>query len=155
MKGSWVIPINSFASSLSLPPTQIKLLLSHGPGSRAFRSWYSLGRPSFGSFSLPVEWLDSPERCAFSWRSPENGLVSQPASWHLCQAVPTYTYRNTLLCRGGGLGRFFFCTFPILTGPHSSCSGSGLGRRLDTKPCFTLYSSNGPGMLISRPCSLM
>ena len=53
MKGSWLIPIHSFA---------IKILLLYGLGKRAFGSQYGLGCPSSGSSSLLTEWCFIPKK---------------------------------------------------------------------------------------------
>ena len=149
MKGSWIIPIHSFINSLSLSPMGIEPMLLHGPGSMAFESWYGLERPSSGSFSLLVEYPVSHDRCASSWRGPENGLVSWVAGTLARPSMPILA-GMPCLCRSGGYGRFFFCTFSILMEPLSSCRCVGLWRRLDTRPCSTLCGSTGPGMPISR-----
>ena len=136
---------------MSNTPTGIEHQLSHGLGGRASGSQYDLGGPSSGGFSLLTEKPVSPKRCDSSWRGSEKGFGSWVSGTLDRPSMPMLAGMS-FLCRSGGLGKFFFCIFYILTRPFSSCSCGGLGRRLNTKPCSALCRSHGPGMPISRPC---
>ena len=85
----------------------IELLLLHGLGSRAFGSWYGLGRSSSCSFSLLAECPVSPRRCISGWRGSENGLVSWIAGALAGPSMPLLA-GMPFLCRSGVLGRISF-----------------------------------------------
>ena len=140
MKGSWVIPIHSFANSLCLPPIGIGLLLLYGLGSRAFESKYGLGKPSSEGLSLPAEWSVTPKRCTSHLGDLENDLGNHITGTLGGLSVPILAGTSFLCGSGGGLGMFFFCTSSsVLTGPLSVCSCGDLGRGLITIPYSTLH----------------
>ena len=144
MKESRVIPIHSFTNLLSLPLLEssfcFHMVLEAG----------LLGPGMVLEGHLLAVLACQPKEMCLWLQKPWQGSC-QLGSWHLGWAIPAYAGGVPILCGSDGLGRFFFCTFCILTGSLTSCGCSGLRRRLNTKSCSTLCGSNGPGMLISRP----
>ena len=114
-----------------------------------------LESPSSGSFYLPIEWHVSPERPTSSWGGLSSGLCSC-ISGTLCElSVPIW--QGCFFCMEEVvLGGFYFAPPGLILQDHSlpvavvileECLILFPNPLL--APCFTLYGSSGPGMLIS------
>ena len=107
--------------SLSLIPMGKEFLLSHAHGSRFFRSQYDdLGRPSSGSFCLPMEQPVNHERSTSNCIDPSNGLGFQVNGTFGVPSMPIVVGTSPSY-RSGSFGKFFFCTSgSVLTETTSS-----------------------------------